>query len=141
MSGICSFTVLLGRILLSTFFIWNGISNLFGLDEAIKLVAGEQLPYASSIALGASILEVIGGLSLLIGYKARFGTILLLIVLIPTTIIFHDFWAQSGDLFHLHKMMFFKNVSLIGGLLLALAVGPGKCAFDSKCCSTSSCTH
>lgn len=141
MSGMCSITVLLGRILLSTFFIWNGVSNLLGLDEAIKVVANEQLPYASSLALGASILEVIGGLSLLIGYKARFGTILLLLVMIPTAVIFHDFWAQKGDLVHVHKMIFFKDLSLIGGLLYALAVGPGKFGFDSKCCSTSSCSH
>lgn len=141
MSGMCGFTVFLGRILLSSFFIWNGVSNLLGLEEATKLVAGEQLPYASSIALGASILEVLGGLSLFIGYKARFGAILLLLVTIPTAVIFHDFWAQKGELVHVHKMIFFKDLSLIGGLLYALAAGAGKCAFDSKCCGSSTCSH
>jgi uncharacterized membrane protein YphA (DoxX/SURF4 family) len=44
----------------------------------------------------AIAVELAGGLSLLLGFRARWGALLLAAFLIPVTLIFHDFWPASN---------------------------------------------
>jgi putative oxidoreductase len=82
-------------------------------------------PYTNFFLVGAIFFELIGVITLVLGYFARFGAFLLLIFLIPTTIIFHTNFAEQGQMIH-----FMKNVSMFGGLLVLLAVGAGRFSFD-----------
>ena len=72
--------------------------------------------------------------SLILGYKTRFGASLLLIFLIPSTLIFHDFWNVTETEFMTQQILFLKNLAIFGGLLNILSIGPGGLAFDSCCC-------
>ena len=74
---------------------------------------------------GAILLEIVGAISLILGYKTRFGAAALLIFLIPTTIIFHNPSIDPEQLTH-----FMKNLTIIGGLLMVLGFGPGIFSLD-----------
>jgi putative oxidoreductase len=74
--------------------------------------------------------EVIGGLMVLIGLKARWGAALLAIFSALTIVLVHHFWDMSGDAFNANMTHALKNLSMIGGLLLVVAVGSGPTAMD-----------
>jgi putative oxidoreductase len=67
----------------------------------------------------------VGSVTILIGFFTRFGALLLLIFLIPTTLIFHTNFADR-----IQMIMFMKNVSMFGGCLILLSVGPGRLSLD-----------
>ncbi|MGZ3515439.1 MAG: DoxX family protein, partial [Thermodesulfobacteriota bacterium] len=69
--------------------------------------------------------ELFGSITVILGYFARFGTALLLIFLIPTTLIFHNIFVDSKMMIH-----FMKNVGMFGGLLVLLSYGPGRISLD-----------
>jgi len=71
----------------------------------------------------ATSLELIGGLLLLLGVRERIGAALLLLMLIPTTILYHQFWFVESSLRELQQIMFLKNLGIIGGLILVLLHG------------------
>ena len=55
----------------------------------------------------------------------------LILFLIPTTLIFHNFWAQSGMEAQNQMAHFLKNIAIMGGLLMLMAFGPGPLSCDS----------
>ena len=70
-------------------------------------------------------------MSVLLGLYARFGVLALLAFLIPVSAIMHNFWAFE-DPDRTHQMIsFMKNVSIMGGLVMVLALGAGPCSIDS----------
>ena len=76
---------------------------------------------------GAVTFLLLGGLSVLLGIRARGGAVLLILFLIPVTWIFHDFWSYGAqDPQYVPQMInFMKNTGLGGGLLMVLAFGSG----------------
>ena len=73
------------------------------------------------------IVLLIGGLSVLMGYKARYGALVLVGFLIPATLIFHNVFIEPAQ-----EVAFMKNLGLMGGLLMVTAFGPGIISFDEK---------
>lgn len=138
-------SVLLARILLSLFFIWNG-ANLIGdwvqssdmLGSKLAEVAGEAVGN-QGVALAHLILllEVlclfVGGLLVLIGFRGRLGALLLIIFLVPDTLVLHSFWTIDPAnvlAYTEHLTHFLKNVGLLGGLLLVVGFGSGGFSVD-----------
>ncbi len=77
-------------------------------------------------------LEIIGGLSVLLGFYTRFGALALLLFLVPVTLIMHNFWAIEDAAAAQEQMInFMKNVSITGAVLFILAVGPGPISIDN----------
>ncbi|MCB1111395.1 MAG: DoxX family protein [Chlamydiales bacterium] len=139
MSGFKSFVMLLGRVLLSAFFIWGGVSKVLHFDESVQFMQSHGLASANALVVGACVIELVGGFSLLLGIWARWGALMLVLYMIAYTYLFNDFWAQEGAEMHLEKVSFIMNLGLIGGLLYVFSCGAGHCSFDSKGCSDSSC--
>lgn len=122
---------LIGRILFSAIFITKSFEH-FSPDK-IAWAAKEGVPYASILVPIAGVVALIGGLSILFGYKARFGAWLLVIFLIPTTIAMHKFWnAESVFAITMHQYCFMKNVSMLGAALLVAYFGAGPLSFDAR---------
>jgi uncharacterized membrane protein YphA (DoxX/SURF4 family) len=71
----------------------------------------------------ATFFELAGSILLVSGFFMRLGAFLLLIFLIPTTLVYHDFWFQVGDARALELTMFMKNLALIGSFIL-LSISP-----------------
>jgi putative oxidoreductase len=131
MQALGSFGMLLGRLCLSAIFIFAAIHSLLNYDQTVQYMASKGMTTIPLLLIVGAIVELIGGLSLIFGYKIRVGAILLLIFLIPTTLIFHDFWNMEGAVKDLQIIMFLKNLAIFGGLLYVLCCGSGGCAFDA----------
>jgi putative oxidoreductase len=135
----------LGRALLSIIFIssginkvtdWHGTQQFFNHALNNWLSFSTASPYCQAIvewAIANSALllllgvlfEIVGGIFVFFGLWVRLGALLLFIFMIPTTLVFHDFWHyQAGE--RMGQMInFMKNVSISGGLLVLLALGKG----------------
>jgi len=127
-----SIVPLLGRILLSSVFILSGIAKItsFSMEEGYAVARHLPLPaVAITIAL---IIEIAGGLSILLGLFARFTSWILFLYLIPTTFLFHNFWAMQGMDRYDNTIHFEKNLAIMGGLLLLASFGAGACSIDSS---------
>lgn len=131
MKALRSFLTLIARWCLAAIFIFSGAGKLIFFDQTQAYMASKGFTAIPLFLFGAALLELIGGLCLILGYKARFGATLLLLFLIPTTIIFHDFWNLMGEEKALQQIMFLKNLAIFGGLLYILCDGPGSIAFDA----------
>lgn len=134
MNFFTSLGLLLARICISAVFIAAGINKVFNYDETIQYMASKGLSYLPFMYAGAVLVELIAGLCLLAGIKTRISALVLLLFLIPTTYIFHDYWNVAPEMFKLQLAMFLKNLGIAGGLLALMSVGGGKLGLDSSCC-------
>ena len=131
----------IGRIFLPVLFIVAGIQKLMNVQAIAKMLADinvpipdEIVPYLGSIpkydALGYLIaaIEVICGLMVLVGLKARWAALVLIVFTACTIFFVHHFWDMEGDAFAQNQADALKNLSIMGGLLLLVAGGPGPVA-------------
>ena len=77
-------------------------------------------------------LETGAGALLLVGYKARWAALAIFLFLIPTTLIFHNYWAVPPEQAMAQQIGFMKNVTIMGGMLMVWAFGPGRIAIDRE---------
>jgi putative oxidoreductase len=124
--------VLLARILLAAIFISAGLSKLSGFDGTVGYIASKGLPLPAVLAALTIALEVLGGIAVVIGYKARIAGFLLAGFSVLAAIIFHNFWAVPADQAYIQNIMFMKNLSMAGGLLLLTVFGAGGFSIDAK---------
>ncbi len=136
---------MLGRILLSLVFVVAGIQKLMDIRPIADMLAAAKIPIPEQIvpylgdipkyqALGYLVagIELICGLMVLIGLKARWGALVLVVFTAATIILVHHFWDMSGAAFNSNLTDALKNLSIMGGLLLVVAVGAGPSAIDRR---------
>jgi len=116
---------LLGRILLGSVFVLSGLLKIPGWEPTLGFMVSNGIPVAALFLIGTIVLEVGGGLALIIGYRARIAAGGLAAFSILTALIFHNFWAFTGFEQQAQLMNFLKNFSISGGMLLIVAFGPG----------------
>jgi len=121
------YIVLAARICLSLIFFKAGINHLTGFSGFVEMIGSQGLPLAGILAAGTVVFQLLGAVSLLLGYKAQLGSILLIIFLIPASLLFHNPIADPSQINN-----FLKNVGLIGGLLMVVAAGVGALSIDGK---------
>jgi len=122
---------LIGRILLSLVFIIAGVSKIGGFSMEQGFVASKHIPLPAVALAIAMLIELLGGLAILFGLFTRFAAWIVFLYLIPTTLIFHNFWAMQGAAHQDNMLHFEKNVAIMGGLLLLAAFGPGGFSVDA----------
>ena len=133
MTGTCqSLTALFGRIFLSAIFLMSGIAKITDWSGTAAHMEKEGMVAIPVFLAGAIVLEIGGALSVLFGCYARLGAAALIVFLVPTTVIFHDFWAYEGMERQQQMINFMKNLALIGGLLMVVAFGPNGFSFDNR---------
>ena len=115
-----SYVPLLGRVLLGLIFVMSGMTKITGFEATQQQMAAQGMPLTAVFLVGAIIVEVLGGLSVILGLWARAGATALFLFLIPATLIFHTDFSQQTQM-----IMFLMNLSIMGGLLLVMAFGSG----------------
>ncbi len=119
-----NFAAAAGRILLALLFLWSGIDKIVHYPGALGYTAGAGLPFPGTLLTLSIVLELGGGIALVLGWKARHAAALLFLYLIPVTVIFHNpIGAGAHSQEQLIDMM--KNLSIMGGMLMLVASGPG----------------
>jgi putative oxidoreductase len=124
--------LLFGRIFIALIFIISGISKLTHFGSYAHLLGQHGMPYTEWLLGTAVAFELIGGLSVLLGYKIRFGALLLLIFILPATFIFHSFWDYQPLHSENQVHHFLKNICMFGGLLYVYACGAGCYSLDHR---------
>lgn len=122
--------VLAGRAFLSTIFIFAFFGHLA--PESIAYAEAAGVPLAGIAVPASGILALAGGLSILLGYRARIGAWLIVLFLVPVTVMMHNFWAYEGMERQIHQAMFLKNLSILGGALLITRFGAGPLSLDER---------
>ena len=118
---------LAARICLSIIFLKAGISHLLGFGGFVNQIGSQGLPLAGLLAAATVLFQILGSISLLIGYKTKIGSILLIVFLIPASLMFHNPIADPSQIND-----FLKNLGLIGGLLMVIYAGAGALSVDGK---------
>jgi putative oxidoreductase len=124
---------LVARILLAAIFISAGFSKVMGFDGVTAYIASKGLPVPMIIAGLTIVLEILGGLAIVIGYKARIAGLLLGLFTLLAALIFHNFWTFPPEQVYLQNIMFMKNLSMAGGLFLLTVFGAGGYSIDALC--------
>jgi putative oxidoreductase len=121
---------LVGRILLAVVFIPAGFSKIGGFAGTAGYIASKGLPLPEVGAAIAIVVEIVAGLALLAGWKARWAALVLAVFTLVATVLFHAFWSVPQDQHMVQYLMFMKNVGIVGGLLAIYAFGPGRWSVD-----------
>ncbi|WP_084610665.1 DoxX family protein [Synechocystis sp. PCC 7509] len=116
---------LIARILLSALFLLSAVNKIMNPAGTQQYMTANGMPLVGLLYIAAVVIEVGGGLSVLLGYKARWGAIALAIFLIPATLIFHTNFANQ-----IQQIMFMKNLAIFGGLLMIIQYGAGRISLD-----------
>jgi putative oxidoreductase len=135
----------IGRICVPIVFIVEGVRKLLNVNDFAKLLADSQVPMPDEIAayLGGmpkyqalayclAAIELIGGLMVLIGLKARWGALILIVFTAGTIFFVHHFWDMSGAAAAQNQVDALKNLSILGALLLIVAAGSGGTSLDRR---------
>jgi putative oxidoreductase len=104
---------------------FNKIMNPAGTQQYMAAMGMSSL--TTIFYAGAILLEIIGGLSLLLGYHASLDAWLLVLFTLPATLIFHTNFSDPNQMIH-----FMKSISVLGGLLYVAAYGAGMVSFDAR---------
>ena len=103
---------LLGRILFSAIFILASFNHFS--TATIDYAAAQGVPMAGFLVPVSGIIALLGGLSILLGYKARYGAWLIVIFLVPVTHMMHRFWTIADPMAHeIQMIMFMKNMAML----------------------------
>jgi putative oxidoreductase len=122
---------LIGRILYAAIFLM-ATPNHFSAKGA-DYAASAGVPWPDVAVPLAGLLALIGGLSVLLGYKAKMGGWLLVLFLVPVTLIMHRFWGLGDPQVEQMQMIhFMKNLSLLGGALFVTYFGAGPLSLDAR---------
>ena len=122
--------VLLGRFLFALIFVMAG-ANHFS-SRTIAFAASQGVPMASILVPLSGVISILGALSILLGYRAKFGAWLIVLFLVGVTPM-HKFWGITDPMLQQMQMaMFMKNISMIGAALLISQFGPGPWSLDAR---------
>ncbi|MBS0253522.1 MAG: DoxX family protein [Proteobacteria bacterium] len=117
----------LGRLFLAVLFLASGANKLHDPTATVAYIAQAGLPWPSFAYAGSALVEVLGGLLLLVGFQARIAAAALAAFSIVAAVFFHSNFADVNQTIH-----FMKNVAITGGLLQIVAFGAGAFSFDNR---------
>jgi putative oxidoreductase len=124
------YAVLAGRQLFSMIFIIASAGHFT--RQTIESAARHHVPLPMFLVPLSGVLAFVGGLSILFGYRTRFGAWLLIIFLVPVTVMMHNFWTVwDPATAQIERAMFMKNLTMVGAALLIAYFGGGPLSVDA----------
>src|ERR1700685_2220111 len=123
--------VLLGRFLYAMIFVMSGPRHF--MSQTIAFAASQGVPLASIAVPLSGAIALIGGLSILLGYRAKIGAWLIALFLVLITPMMHKFWGVTDPMTQqIQMIMFFKNASMLGAALVITQLGSGPWSLDAR---------
>lgn len=123
---------IVARVLLALMFVISGFGKLGNLGGTAGYIASGGLPFPMVLAVIVGLLELFGGLAIIVGFKARWAALALGLFTIVASLLFHKFWAVPAEQQMVQQLMFMKNMGVAGGMFLLAALGPGSLAVDRR---------
>jgi len=130
-AGVSGLAAFLGRLFFAAIFVISAPNDFS--HPVIQYAASQGVPFASVLVPLAGIIALVGGLSVLLGYRAKVGAWLLILFLVAVTPTMHKFWGISDPMLAQNQMVhFMKNLSMLGAALFFTQVGAGPWSLDAK---------
>lgn len=123
---------LVGRLLLAALFLPAGIGKITGFAGTVGYIASAGLPMPAVAAVIALTVEIVGGLALISGFGTRIAALVLAVFTLVASVFFHNYWAVPADQQFVQQLLFFKNIAVVGGLLVLAAWGAGAWSLDAR---------
>ena len=123
---------LAARLALASIFVVAGFGKLAAPEATGAYLATKGLPVPVVLAVFAGVVEFVGGLLLITGYRTRLAGLTLAAFLIPTTLLFHTSLGLPGLEAQMQQMQLLKNLAIGGGLLALATYGAGALSFDAR---------
>lgn len=121
---------LVGRITMCWIFLVSGFGKITDVAAFSTVLAKRGVPAPSFMGWLGAIVEFGGGLLILLGIKLRYAAILMILFVIVATLISHRYWDYPADQIMAQRTNFWKNVTIIGGLLFMFLAGAGRYSVD-----------
>ena len=119
-----------GRLLLASLFLPAGIGKITGFAGTVGYISSVNMPLPTVAAALALVIEVLGSVALILGWKTRWAAVVLAFFVLVASFYFHAFWALPAEQQMMQKLLFSKNLAVMGGLLVLAAFGPGAWSVD-----------
>lgn len=111
--------LLVGRVIFSVFFLMSGYNHLTKLDMMTQYAASQGLPAPKLGVVISGLMLLAGGLSFLLGYKVRWGALVLVVFLVSAAVTMHKFWGVADPMMAQGQFInFWKNIVIAGALLM-----------------------
>jgi putative oxidoreductase len=123
---------LVGRMLLAWLFVPAGFGKIAGFSGAVGYATSVGLPLPEAGVAVGLLIELVGGLMLLVGFMVRPAAVLLAFFTLVASFFFHAYWSLPADQAMMQQLMFNKNLAISGGLLAFAAFGAGRWSLDAK---------
>ncbi len=123
---------LIGRVLLALMFLLSGIGKIGGFEGTVGYISSVGLPLPSVLAAGSLVLEVVGGVALIVGFKTRWAALALALFTVAAAVLFHNYWSMPAGQQMMQQVIFMKNMAVTGGLLMLAVAGPGAWSVDRR---------
>jgi putative oxidoreductase len=125
------YAVPIGRLLYALLFLMTPLSHFS--QQSVAYAAQQGVPLAGLLVPLSGVIAFAGGLSVLLGYKARIGAWLLVLFLVPVTVMMHKFWGVPDPMMaQMQQAHFLKNVAMLGTALLITHLGAGPVSLDER---------
>lgn len=125
MSALSPLAMVAGRVLISFMFIMSGLQKIGGLEGTQGYM--EMMGVPGILIYPTILVEVLGGLAVLVGFQARIGALLLAGFCLLSGVIFH---FDPSD--QMQMISLYKNFAIAGGFLFIVAMGPGKLSIEGR---------
>jgi len=135
----------LGRIFVPIIFVWEALYKLFDIGRFAKLLSDSNvsipeivtpylggLPKYVALAWALAAIELICGILILIGLKARWAALVMVVFTAATIFFVHNFWDMTGNAYEQNQIHALKNLSILGALLLIVSAGSGPYSVDNR---------
>ncbi len=121
----------LGRLLIAVIFVRAGINKLGSIAATAATMAGHGIPYPDILVWGAVIVEIGGGLLLILGLFTRWAALVLFFYTLALALIFHAYWTATGGAVRAESASFYGHLAMMGGMLYVTAFGAGRYSLDA----------
>ncbi|MFZ2054667.1 MAG: DoxX family protein [Candidatus Aminicenantales bacterium] len=113
---------LMGRLIVGAYYIYNGLHHFIKLGQLTEYAKFKGVPLPQVAVIGAGILLLIGGITIVLGKFPEIGVAALVLFFIPVTFMMHNFWAVGEEMKAGEQINFLKNMALLGSALMFLAI-------------------
>ena len=122
----------IGRVLLVALFVKSGAEKLMDPSALTGMLSGKGFPAPMAMAYLAGVVEIGLGVLVAIGWRTRFAALGLIGFTIIATLLAHNYWDMTGPPRRANEINFWKNVAILGGLLMLAASGAGRYSVDRR---------
>lgn len=123
---------LAGRILLALLFIPAGLGKITGFTGSVAYTAAGGIPLPEVAVVIALLLEIGGGIALLLGWGTRWAALALAVFALVASFFLHNYWSFPAAQAGAQQLLFYKDLAVVGGLLAFAAFGPGSLSIDAR---------